>query len=694
MSKTSASRSAKARASEELPLINPEIYTQVAFALTVALVIARAIMVESVRGSVDAIVGGLGAPRGPGPATSLFLDAFCALPAILVLVRRVMDRTYVVRWTWSCVLVALLAIWAVASVAWSTDRFLTLINAANTVGSALLIWSTAQLVRSWVRLRIVAGVCVGLMFVYAVHGLKYKLMDAPDTVKYFTEHKQDILNEHGWEPDSFSAKQFEQKLRNAEMIGFHTSPNSFAAVLVMLLAVGAGLVIQRARDGKTIYWLIGGAALAAPVLLTLRYTEAKTAVGTLVLSLAALGLLGSSRVRAILAARSVQVYWAMLALFVLGVAALVGHGIAHGSLPQDSLNFRWWYWTAAAKLVKQHPVLGVGWGNFGEPYLSVRLPVAAEEVRDPHNFLVRAFAELGFIGGLPTIFWLARAAWEVTRAVSPPVLVSGGKRSALLFAIAGIVGGVLLNAVASVDFTQPGAYLILETFERLMAMGLLTMGVMIAAVGGRDGVLDTRPAPWLLYGLLVGLGAFFVHNLVEFVLAEPGPLTIFSVLLGAAIGLRTNWTVKPNPEARKPLIGVIVAASLIWLIVIGVVVIPIADADSRAQDGDDQVQAGHPDLGAALLSGAFHTVPYNTDYAFRAARYMAMAGEQPESVKAMLEQAIAADRRFVSPYLMLANIEMHQPSPNTAAVRARITSRRWRLIRRMFYRGWITRMRW
>ena len=38
------------------------------------------------------------------------------------------------------------------------------------------------------------------------------------------------------------------------------------------------------------------------------------------------------------------------------------HGVYHGSLPQDSLNFRWRYWVASARLVRQHPLAGVGVG--------------------------------------------------------------------------------------------------------------------------------------------------------------------------------------------------------------------------------------------------------------------------------------------------------------------------------------------
>ena len=32
----------------------------------------------------------------------------------------------------------------------------------------------------------------------------------------------------------------------------------------------------------------------------------------------------------------------------LAALAVIGHGVAHGGLPGQSLNFRWGYWTATA----------------------------------------------------------------------------------------------------------------------------------------------------------------------------------------------------------------------------------------------------------------------------------------------------------------------------------------------------------
>ncbi len=238
-------------------------------------------MTESLRDGMNAVFKGSDVPRTISAGGILFLDALCTLPAILVLLRRVMDPTYVIRWTWSHVLIGLLAIWSVCSIVWSTDKFLTLNNAANTMASAALVWSSAQLVRSWLRNRILGGICFGLLLFYAEQGLEYRYLSVPENIKFFNEHKDDILRENNLEPNSFGAKQFEHKVTSGEMIGFNTSPNAFAAVIVMLLAITAGVAIQRGVEtGKPLWW-IGIAIIASPALLVLYYTGARTAVGTI-----------------------------------------------------------------------------------------------------------------------------------------------------------------------------------------------------------------------------------------------------------------------------------------------------------------------------------------------------------------------------------------------------------------------------
>ncbi|MEO6434757.1 MAG: O-antigen ligase family protein [Tepidisphaeraceae bacterium] len=655
--------------------------TSGAFCLTLALVVARALMSEVVRDPFDVVVKGSPVPRGPGAATTLVLNALCCLPALLVLLRRAVDRAYVTRWTGSHLLLALLATWAAVSVAWSSDRFVTLVSASNMIAAAALVWATAQLVRSWLRLRVVAGVCVGLLLAYTASGLIYRYVQVEDNRKFWVEHKPELLQERGIEPDSYSARQLERKFIGGEMIGFNNSPNSYAAVIVLLMVVSAGVAIQRyaSSDGAGGWMPIALAFI--PTLLVLYHTHTRTAIGTLFLATVALMLLASSRLGAWLRAHRKLAYGACICIVLLGAAALVGHGLYHGSLPNDSLNFRWRYWVAASKLFVEHPFTGVGWGNFGPHYLSVRLPAAAEEIRDPHNFLVRGFAELGIVGGLLMLAWLERAAWELTRPIVPSLesrepqstTTNGAAPFAAspFVAIALIaIGGIAINLIAGVDWSQAQAYLTLEVFSRLLWLGLLGVGMVLVTIRSpREQRLDDRPAPWVLYAALIGLGAFFLHNLVDFVLAEPGALTLLAVVLGAAGGVRT-----PSVQGRRPrrgaAIALLIVGAAVWLIVVIAVVIPVIDAEQTAAAADEQIRSGRPDAAAGMLENAYKIVPWNADYAFRSARALMLAGTPPPRIKAMLDVAIATDRTNVMYLQTRAEYEMRLPMPDAPAALA------------------------
>src|SRR5207302_612447 len=180
----------------------------------------------------------------------------------------------------------------------------------------------------------------------------------------------------------------------------------------------------------------------------------------------------------------------------------------------NSLDFRWKYWVAAARVFRQHPLTGVGWNNFGLHYLGVRLPEASEEVKDPHNFLVRFFVEAGLIGGGLAVAWLLRFWWEGTRPAR------GGENApsadpcasaTIGSAIALVVAGILLGVIANVDFTQSAADVVLELLRRALYLLVLLLGVVAATMlSPHKRELDARPAPWLVYCTLVALGLFLV----------------------------------------------------------------------------------------------------------------------------------------------------------------------------------------
>ncbi len=652
----------------------PARMTQWAFLLVVILVGARALMSESLREPFEPIPGGLVAPGSPGPGTSLMLDLLCWIPALLVLARRLLDRTYVVRYSASHAMMGGVAVWMVLSVFWASDRFAAMVGAANFVSALAVLWAGAQLVRSWGRLRFVGATAFALLLVYVAAGLNQRLVNHPVHVRNWNDPNSETsrwryMKERGLTEDDFQFKQFESNILTGSLQLFGTSANTYAAATVLLGVVGLSLAIQRRANGDGWWWVVG-MVLPAPVVgFVLYHTHSMTAGVTPVV--AAAGLIGIWRWRGWLGANSAKAYWMGVALVFVGALAVIGHGVAHNSLVMKTLTFRWYYWTGAAKLLAAHPIGGVGWGNFGDYYPGVRQAIATEEVRDPHNFVVRFFAELGVVGGLLAVGWFLRMAWEMTRPIQPSEgrggWVQGNRRGMVFLMVPAVLMG-LLSFVFGVDLWSDGSYVLLEGAYRFLAVGLLLAGYAAGALRSlADEKLDERPSPWLMYGMLVGLGVFLLHNCIDFSMFETGPMFLFALLSGSVLGIRQASLAG---QKRRTWIAASVAGigGAMWLAAWFFLWLPTALAGKEADAGDAAMRSGRFGVAAAHYGRARSWMPLEGEYAYRAAQALSAQGASRGHVEGVIELAIQANPRALRYHVARAELEMRRAKPEKAVV--------------------------
>ncbi len=189
------------------------------------------------------------------------------------------------------------------------------------------------------------------------------------------------------------------------------------------------------------------------------------------------------------------------------IPAMVRHG---GKL--RSFAFRLNYWQGALHLFAGQPMTGVGPGQLGIAYPTVKPLGAAEEVAHSHNWLLNVAAEWGIVGLMGTVVALVLPAWLAVRRVRSrpgdgPVDI--GDRAA------GPDVRVLLTAWAMVFLCWlvflPGvvpagaAVFLIETSGSVpFAFAAAALPALTASMGPAGGVV-----------LLAGLAAFFVHAAVE-----------------------------------------------------------------------------------------------------------------------------------------------------------------------------------
>jgi tetratricopeptide (TPR) repeat protein len=448
-------------------------------------------------------------------------------------------------------------------------------------------------------------------------------------------------------------------------MGFFLSSNSMAAVVVLLLVISIGVAVQRMKDDPSDR---AGIALLLAVPMAgwmIFYTQSRTAYVTPVLGLALLA--AAWRGRRWLAQRSRHAFWMGMGVVGLGAMAVIGHGLYHKSLVHPSLTFRWNYWVGGMRIFLQHPLAGIGLDNFGYHYLAARLPEASEEVKDPHNFLVKFLTELGVLGGMLCVAWLGRLAWEVTRPIVPPTgkaplpRYRGARAINTIAIIAGL--GLLINIVASLDFTADKGYVIFEVLRKLSMFALLLIGASVAAIKSLQAPeLDARPAPFLLYAMLMALGIFLVHNLIDFSLFEPGAMMTFAFIAGSALGVRTPSVAgqKKRTAAAAVSLGICI---VLWLVAGGFVWAPTAVAEDAANDAGIAMRNNRPDKALRLLEQAREHQPLNADYAFRAAQSIISSNPAYSPlVPDLLEKAIRRNPLAVEYYLTRARYLLRNSS--------------------------------
>ncbi len=109
---------------------------------------------------------------------------------------------------------------------------------------------------------------------------------------------------------------------------------------------------------------------------------------------------------------------------------------------------RYDYWRIAWRVWREHPVLGVGAGNYARSYYQQR--ATTEDIEQPHSIELQALSELGILGALLLAGFIAGIAWGAVR-MRPAARRSAVTRSVMVGAVGAFVAWL---AQASVDWMQ------------------------------------------------------------------------------------------------------------------------------------------------------------------------------------------------------------------------------------------------
>jgi hypothetical protein len=208
-------------------------------------------------------------------------------------------------------------------------------------------------------------------------------------------------------------EQLRQRALQNNIFGPYAHPNSFAGFLVLWLPglIGAVVIFRRTQGWSWQTFLAAGCALLG--LTALWLTHSRGAMLGLAVAGGGVGLVvGRHALRR--HAGAVVVGFLVLAGLIYAVwrsdLLTTGIGKTSGTVAQ-----RLEYWQTTWQMIREHPWLGVGPGNFGEHYTRLMPVTADEKIRAPHNLALELWATCGLFALLTLLAALAAFFTQVVR---------------------------------------------------------------------------------------------------------------------------------------------------------------------------------------------------------------------------------------------------------------------------------------
>ena len=238
--------------------------------------------------------------------------------------------------------------------------------------------------------------------------------------------------------------------------------NSYAVFLAAVLILGAQIAI---RDRDAI-----ARAVVPFVGLTVLLSQSRAVIGLLCLTVGGLAWLSALRPVASRGRVAPEVFWVLLPA-AAGAAAGV---VDLEELWRVATLGRIAIWQASLSMIRDHWVLGVGLGGFGDFFPQYRLNTYY--TRYPHSFLLEIGAELGIVGLVGILGFLAAA---LARPFSQLIAVARGRRPSgfdtPLLAVCGAAGILIVHGLLDIDWHAPANPILL--FALLGAAQQLVMSV-------------------------------------------------------------------------------------------------------------------------------------------------------------------------------------------------------------------------
>lgn len=551
---------------------------------------------------------------------SLSVSAVLIFSFVLWIVWSICGGRFSYRPTGMEIGLGILFVGAVTACFAASNKRLAITDVTVFLAPALMALLLVQILDSPSKVKLALVVIAALGLVSAYQCAEQLIFSNRVTIEQYEQNPASLLKPLGIEPGSLQQFMFEHRLYSGGARGFFTTRNSAGSFALMAFFAAVVLFLDRLKNRKpnppAYTTLLGGGFAVAVILLSLVLTRSKGAIAGLLFAAIAFVVL-------YLFGNRLRPYRKIIlaACALLGVAGgwvLVSYGLSHGRLPGgNSMLVRWQYWHAAAKMYADHPLTGVGPGNFADFYTRYKPAAALESVSDPHNFPLSLLTQYGPLGLIGFLTMLLVPLWRVTSLESEgPVLKNSQHQPAfgsIATAFLIVISAVLL--ILRPILMQTGLN---ETFEVVLYV-IVTMYIAPVAVFVIGFVLIAGPLSRtremspvtrdkrITVGLCCAVLGVALHNLTDFAIFEPGVLTSLWAIIACLVAIychssgQTPLEVKASPVTKAL---TVTAALAICYIYFGYILVPIAKTSSainraNAAISEDRFESAHAILDEA-----------------------------------------------------------------------------------------------
>ena len=384
--------------------------------------------------------------------------------------------------------------------------------------------------------------------VVAAHGIEQRLVTIPQTREKFASQRALALRQAGVPEDS--ADDFGGRLEKNWVRGTFVSPNSLGGLLALVFPMALGLTIDQWRERRLVlgreHFVVNILAMAA-MLACLYLTNSKGSWLAFGACMVYFYCRSGEWLRRRLGRPLAVAMGAGVVLILIGQQTRL---LPPAREYWGSLLARTSYWRGAVEVIARRPLFGVGGGNFGPAYCSVKLG-PDEETRLVHNDYLQVAVEMGLIGLLAYLaLW-----WRFWRFVfgrrSPPEedLPPPGASAGWTWAPAGV--GALVFGLAFLFVLAPGPEKSFWFRAWPLALGLVWLAVALVNLRP-EAAFRLGPDSATMRGAEAGLVAFLVHGLLDFDLTVQGIAQAVAMTAAVVVSARISG---PARERARVTLG-------------------------------------------------------------------------------------------------------------------------------------------